>query len=148
MYFTLHVDVSFLYHCKDFYRTWLYIWVTQWVSCKKQELLTFCEHLSSSPFFLVGSVLLISLVFFCCPFMCLYVLSSVLCLFPNKMMFGSSLPALVCRRALVLFTFVCVCLHIMVYLFCFSLSYVPCVASFSGLSFSIDPSVFPNVYLN
>jgi hypothetical protein len=64
-----------------------------------------------------------------------------LCLFPNKMMFGSFLPALVCRRALVLFTFVCVCLHIMVYLFCFSLSYVPCVASFSGLSFSIDPSV-------
>ena len=30
----------FLYHCQDFDRTWLYIWVTRWMSYKKQELST------------------------------------------------------------------------------------------------------------
>ena len=42
--------------------TCLYIWVTWLVSYKKQELLTLCEHPSSSPFFLWG-VLLIFLLF-------------------------------------------------------------------------------------
>ena len=32
---------------KTFYQNWLYIWVTQRVSYKKQELLTLHEHLSS-----------------------------------------------------------------------------------------------------
>jgi hypothetical protein len=49
-----------LYHCQDFYQTWLYIWV--WVCFQKQELLTFREYMSSPPFF-VGSVLLIFLFF-------------------------------------------------------------------------------------
>ena len=55
-------------------------------------------------------------------------------------MFGSSLPPNVCRRAYVLCTlFVCVCVklcptHIVLFLFCFSSSCVPYVASFSGLS--------------
>ena len=75
---------SFLYHCQDFYRTWLYIWVTRRVSYKKQELPTLRKHLSSSPFFSVGSVLLIFLAFCVVPIMCLYVL--------------------VCRSAHVLFT--------------------------------------------
>ena len=54
-----------------------------------------------------------------------------------------------------IFYVICVCLCIMVsnaycvvILFCFSSSFGPYVASFSGLSsFFIDPSVFSNVYL-
>jgi len=56
--FTFYEDVSFLYHCQDLYRTWLYIWVTQLVSYKKQVLLTFRKHRS----FFMGSVLFIFLV--------------------------------------------------------------------------------------
>jgi hypothetical protein len=44
-------------------------------------------------------------IFLCCPIMCMYVLSSVLLCFRIKMMFGSSLPPAVCKRAHVLFTF-------------------------------------------
>ena len=33
--FTFYVDVFFLYHGQDFYRDWLYIWETLWVSYKK-----------------------------------------------------------------------------------------------------------------
>jgi hypothetical protein len=62
---------SFLYHCHDFYRTWLYIWVTRRVSYKKQELPTLRKHLSSSPVFFVGSVLLIFLVF-CVVLLCVF----------------------------------------------------------------------------
>ena len=46
---------SFFYHCQDIYRTWLLIWLTRWVSFKKQELLTLREHPSSPPVFLMGS---------------------------------------------------------------------------------------------
>ena len=35
---------SFFYHCQDFCRTWLYIWVTRWVSYKRQELFTVGGH--------------------------------------------------------------------------------------------------------
>ena len=45
---------SFIYHCQDFYRTWLHVLVTQQVSYKKQKLLTLREHLSSPPFFWLG----------------------------------------------------------------------------------------------
>jgi hypothetical protein len=41
---------SFLYHCQDFYRTWLYIWVTWRVSYRKQELLTFASTWDHSRF--------------------------------------------------------------------------------------------------
>ena len=52
-----------------------------------------------------------------------------------KTMFGSSLPQVVCRRVHVLFTlFVVSNPHCVVFLFCFSSSCVPYVASFSGLS--------------
>jgi len=61
-------------------------------------------------------------------------------------MFGSSLPAAVCRRAHVLFTllqFVCVLVvsntHCVVFMCCFSSSCVSYVAGFSGLSFSDYP---------
>jgi len=61
---SLHSETLLVfYHCQDFYRTWLYIWVTRRVYYKKQELLTLREHLSSPPVFLVGSVLLMFLVF-------------------------------------------------------------------------------------
>ena len=49
--------------------------------------------------------------------MCFYVLSSMLWCslrFPQKTMFGSSLPPVVCRSVHVLFTLFCVCLHIVV----------------------------------
>jgi hypothetical protein len=54
---------SFLYHSQDFYQTWLYIRVPRRVSYIKEELFALPEHLSSPPFFFVGSVLLIFLGF-------------------------------------------------------------------------------------
>ena len=38
---------SFLYHCQDFYRTWLYTRVTRRMSCKKHKLLTIRKHLTT-----------------------------------------------------------------------------------------------------
>jgi hypothetical protein len=75
--------------------------------------------------------------------------------FRIKTMFGSSLPPVVCMRAHVLLGYsICVCLRIAVYntycvmfLFWFSSTCVPYVASSPGLSFLIAPSVFSNVYL-
>ena len=84
---------SFLYHCQDFYRTWLYIWVTRRVSSKKQELLTLLVHPR-----IFGGVSVAHLFnFLCCPIMCLYVLSSVLWCplrFPPKTMFNSSVKTM------------------------------------------------------
>jgi len=56
---------SFLYHCQDFYRTWLYIWVTRSLSYKKNELFTLREYPSSPLFIIGGFVLLISSCLFC-----------------------------------------------------------------------------------
>ena len=57
------------------------------MSYKKQELLTFREHLSSPPFFLVGSVLLIFLVF-CVILLCVFMFRvpccDILCVFSIK----------------------------------------------------------------
>ena len=124
---------SFLYYCHDFYRTWLYIWVTRRVYYKKQELLTLRKHVSSSSVFFVGSVLLIFLFIFCFPIVCLYVL--------------------VCRSAHVLFTlfvFVCAlwCPTYIVFCFCFvflRLVY-PMLPVSLDCPFLIAPSVFSNVY--
>ena len=58
---------SFLYHCQDFYRTWLYIWVTRQVSSKKQELITLRVH----PGFLVRFLLFIFL-FYCVVLLCVF----------------------------------------------------------------------------
>ena len=71
--FPFYVYFAFLYHCQDFQRTWLYIWVKWQVSHKKQEMLTIYEHLSSS---LVLCLCPCCSLFLCCPNMCLYVLSS------------------------------------------------------------------------
>ena len=75
--FTYYVDVSFLYHCHDFYRTWLYTWVTRRVSYKKPELLTLREHLTSPPVIGGFRVAHRFSFFLCCPVTSLYVLSSV-----------------------------------------------------------------------
>jgi hypothetical protein len=82
--------------------------------------------------------------FLCCPIMYLYVLRSVLWCplrFPHKTMFGSSLPPVVCRKAIRLIYVICVCLrrvvsttYCVVFLFCFCSSCVPYVSRFSGLS--------------
>jgi hypothetical protein len=76
-----------------FYWTWLYIWIPRRVSYKKQELLTFREHLSSPPGFFVGSVLLIFLVF-CVVLLCVFMFRipcfDVRCVFSIKTMLGSS----------------------------------------------------------
>ena len=148
---------SFLYRCQDFYRTWLYIWVTRQVSFKKQELLILREHLSSPPVFWWVCVAHLS-SFFCCPILCLWLSSVLWCDvqyydFRIKTMFNSSLPPVVCRRCLIYV--ICICLHIVVsntycvvILFCFSLSCVPYFAGFSGLSILISPSVFSNMYLS
>jgi hypothetical protein len=69
---------SFLYHCQDFYRIWLYIWVKRRVSYKKQELLTLHEHLTSSLVFLVCSVLLIFSVF-CVVLLCVFAFWATCC---------------------------------------------------------------------
>jgi hypothetical protein len=61
-----------------------------------------------------------------------------------KTKFGSSLPQVVCRRADVLFVllmFVCVQCCVVLRIVC------PVVASFSGFSIFIAPSVFSKVYL-
>ena len=70
-------------------------------------------------------------------------------------MFGSSLPPVVCKRAhcltYLLFVFVCAIVvsntYGIVFLFYFSSSCVPYVASFYGLYILIITSVFSNVYI-
>jgi len=146
-YLKFYVDVSFLYHCQDFYRTWLYIRVARRVSYKKQELLTFPEHLSSSPVIWWSPCCSSVCVFFCVCVVLLYVFTfwipycDVRYDFRIKTIFGSSLQQIVCRRVHVLFTlFVLVCVlwcptHI-VFLLCgfLRIVYPIYVASFSGLS--------------
>jgi hypothetical protein len=67
---------TFLYHWQDFYQIWL--WATQWVSYKKQELFTI--HLGSPQLVCVWSMLLIFLIF-CVVFLfvCLHSVSCVQC---------------------------------------------------------------------
>ena len=134
---------SFLYHCRDFYRTWLYIWVTRRVSYEKQELPTLRKHLSSSPGFFVGSVLLIFLVF-CVVLLCVFTFWVPCCdvrfRIKNYVRFVFTSSCLYDGSCLIYV--LCVCLRIvvsntycLVFLFWFSSSCVPYVVSFSGLSF-------------
>ena len=137
---------SFLYHCQDFYMTWLYIWVTRRVAYTKQELLTLREHLSSPPFLMGSGFLFYFLFSVCCLIMCLYILCSVLWCplrFLHKNDVNSSLPPVVCRRAHILFTlFVFACAqwcptHIVL---CFCLFVFVLCTLFA-------PSIFSNVNL-
>jgi len=87
----------FLYNCKYFYRTWLYVRNTAVVLSEAATAYTSRAH-EFTLTFLVGSVLLISLVLLCCPIMCLS--SALRCplRFQHKTMFGSSYPPVICRR--------------------------------------------------
>ena len=126
---------------------WLYIWVTWWVSNKRQKLLT------RRPGCLRGIVLLISLVF-CVVLLCVFTFivpcSDVRYDFRIKTMFSSPLPPVVCRRADVLITlFVFACVYWCV-LFCFSSSCVLCARCCRFLWIVhclISPSVFSNACL-
>jgi hypothetical protein len=145
----------FLYHWTDFYRNWLYMWITRRVSYKKQELLTFASTWVHPRFY--GGVRVAHLFsFLCCAIMCLYVPSPVLWCplrFRIETMFGSSLAPVVCKRAHVLFTlcvFACVewCLtHIVL---CFGFVVIRLVWHVLPVlwidHFFIVPSVFSNVY--
>jgi len=102
---------------------------------------------------LVGSVLLIFLVF-CAVRLCIVTFWIPCCNvrsdFRIETMLGLPLPPVVCRMDDVLFTFVCVCLRIVVsntycvvFLFCFSSSMLPVSLD---CPFLIAPSVFSNVY--
>ena len=53
---------SFLYHCHDFYRTWLYIWFTQCVSYGSKICVPFTST-RVHPHYLVAFALLIFLVY-------------------------------------------------------------------------------------
>ena len=120
--------LSFLYHCHDFYRTWLYIWVTRRISYKKQELPTLRKHLSSCPVFFVGSVLLIFLVF-CVVLLCVFTF-----FFLGGLMFY--------LRYFCLFVH-CGVQHILCFVFGLFFFVLPVSLD---CPFLIAPSVFSNVY--
>ena len=116
-YLKWRVDFFFPYYYEDFDRTWLHIWVTRWVSYKKQELVTLRVHRNLPPLFLVGSVLLILLVF-CVVLLCAFTFLVPSCDvgydFRMETLFGSSLSAVVCHVLFTLFVFAyvscCICL--------------------------------------
>ena len=151
---------SYLYHCRDFHRTWLYTY-EQHDRCFiiSRECLPFNSRWPEfTPGFLVGSVLLIFLVF-CVVLLYVFTFWVPCCDvrydFRIKAMFGSSLPSGVCRRAHVLFTlyvFVCVRCCSTHIVFCFCLVYLRLAYPLSQFSldfpFFIAPSVFCNVYLD
>ena len=121
---------AFLYHCQDFYRTGLYIYMSNTVSNKKQETLTGAD----SVFFLVGSIL------------CVFMLR-----FPNKNHVRFIFTFSCLQECSCLIYIICVCLRIVVsntycvvFLFCLSSSMWPVSLDFSCF---IAPSVFFNVYL-
>jgi hypothetical protein len=127
---------SFLYQC----RIWQYIWVTRRVSYKKQEVLCPARAPGFTAGFLVGSVLLIFLVF-CVVLLCVFTFWVPCCDVCIETLFGSSLPPVVCRRVmsylLYLFLFAYSGVQYIlccIVLFSFSSSCVPCDAGFSGLS--------------
>jgi hypothetical protein len=79
MFYFLRRSFLFLYHCRDFYRTWLYRRVTRRRSYKKQEVFTLRDHLSLLPVFEWDPSSSSLYFFFCCSIMCRYVLSCVVC---------------------------------------------------------------------
>ena len=138
MSFTFNVDVSFIYHCQNF--TGLDCIMSNTASVL-QEAGT--AYPSQAPEFTPGF------------FLCVCVLSSILWCplrFPHKhdvrFVFASS--CLWEGACLVCVVFICFRVVVsgtccVVFLFCFSSSCLPYVASFSGLSYLIAPSVFSNV---
>ena len=72
---------SFIYHYQDLYPSWLYIWEARRVSYKKQKLFIPFPSTWVHPRFLVGSVLLIFLMF--CVFLFFFVCIRPLSCVPN-----------------------------------------------------------------
>ena len=127
----------------------MYRWITLWLSNKKQELLTLREHLSSASVFWWGMFCSSSRAFFCVVLLCVFTFWIPCCDvrygFRTKMMFGSSLPPIVCKRTHVYSLNYVFCVYLCkvasnTYCVVFWLSFlrlVACVsydASFSGLS--------------
>jgi hypothetical protein len=105
------------------------------VSYRKQELLTLREHLRSTQVFLVGSVLLI-LLLFCVVLLCVLTFWVTYCDIRSDVcintMFCSSLPPVICRMVHVLFT-----LFVFVCMLCFCFVFLPsCVPSVASAVFS------------
>ena len=135
-----YVDLfPFLYHGQDIYRNWLQ------VPRRMADVLleTGTAYFSRAPAFitdlLLGSMLLI---FLCCPFVCLYILSSVLSCalqFPHEKQLRSVFTSCCLLEGSGLYI-VCVCLLIVLSNTCWVVS-LPClisssvsyVAGFSGL---------------
>ena len=149
--------LSFLYHCQDFYRIWLSIWVTWRVSYKKQQLLTFHKHLNSAKLF-CGICVAHFFHFFCVAPLCVFTIWVPCCDvrydFRRKTMFGSSLPPIVCSSAHVLFTlfvfaYVQWCpTHIVLWCWFVLIRFVrPMLPISLDCPFLIVPSVSFNVYL-
>jgi len=124
---------------------------------RSRNRLTLDEHLISPPVFcwdLYCSFCLVFWVVLLCVFTFWVLCCDVRYDFRIITMFSSFLHPVVCRRTHVLFTlflFACIVMsntYCVVFLFCFSSSYVSYVASFSGLPFLIAPSVFSNIYLS
>ena len=88
---------SFLYHCQDFYRTWLYICVTRWVSYKKRNCLPSRAHDFTPRFWWGPCFLFVYCLFlvFCAVIVCVFTFWVPCCDvrydFRKKMMFDSSL---------------------------------------------------------
>jgi hypothetical protein len=115
--------------------------ITIWLTVTKYPI----SNDNGSFTFYEGSAYWFFLVF-CVILLCVFTFRVLCCDVRIKTMFDSSLPPVVCRRVHVLFTlivFVCAVVsntYCVVFLFCFSLSCVPYVASFSRLSIFDCPS--------
>jgi hypothetical protein len=140
---------SFLYHCHDYYRTWLYIWVTRRLSYQKQELIILRVH--PRVFGGVSGAHLFYLL--CCPIMCPYVLSSVLWYplpFSPKTMFDSSVKTTAYSTEAYDFTsvfvFVFVLFHHNFYMHCFIDYCLSCICP-STYSFGFPPC-YLQLFLN
>ena len=111
----------FLYHCQDTYtRLHCMLYMSNTTGT-----LTLREHLGSPPVF--GGACCSFVL--CYPIMCLYVLSSVLWC-PLRIQHKNYVPFFICVSLRIVVSNTCC----VMFMFCFSSSCVPYVASFSGLS--------------
>jgi len=119
----------------------LIIWITWWMFYKRQEQLTFHEHLSLLPPLIVWVRVAHLFSFLCCPIMCLYVLSFVLWC-PLRFPHTNDVRFFYLQLFVCLTYVICICLRIVVsntycvvFLLCCSSSCVPCAARIFLFSF-------------
>jgi hypothetical protein len=91
---------SFLCHCKDFYRTWLYILVARGCLIRSKNCLSFASF--------IGGVCVAHIL---CVFTFLVPCCAVRCDFHIKAMYGSFLPAVVCMTTRVVLCCLCLFAH-------------------------------------